>query len=333
MPESSLRAERREASRVVWALLISLALHLGIFGVWHTGQTLGWWRNLTLPAWLQAPQLLTEILKKDQPKPQLQQEMPLIFVDVSPEQATPEPPKNATYYSDKNSIAANQKATVESTVPNIDGLQVHVPKTENVPREKFTPLQPSAPSEQPKPAQEPKPAEKEMKAKPAQEPGDLALAKPDPKPNKEEGQEPHTRPKTIEEAKLRPENRNRLAGQKIKQEGGVHRRLNMDSLDAKGTEFGYYDKLLIDAIANCWYGILDEQQYASDFQGRVVVQFRLHYDGSISDLSIAENTAGTLPSLICETAVDKPRPFPKFPPDMRRVVGDVRPIQFTFYYY
>ena len=194
MPESSLRAGRRESSRVAWAFLISFALHLGFFGVWHAGNTFGWWHNLSLPAWLQAPKMLTEILKKEQPKPP-QQEMPLIFVDVSQEQATPEPPKNATYYSDKNSIAANANATVESTVPNIDGRQLHVPKTEDVPREKFTPLQPAVP------VQEPKPAQEEMKAKSTHQPGDVALAKPEENPNKEEGIEPHTRPKTIEEAK------------------------------------------------------------------------------------------------------------------------------------
>ncbi len=326
MPESSLRAERRETSRVAWAFLISVALHLGIFGLWHTGNRFGWWHDLSLPAWLQTPKLLTEILKKEQPKPPPQREMPLIFVDVSPEQAAPEPPKDAPYYSDKNSIAANASVTVESTVPNIDGRQLHVPKTENIPREKFTPLQPALP------VQEPKPAQEEMKAKPTQEPGDLTLAKPDPNPNKEEGQQKHTRPQTVEEAKMLPENRNRTAGQKMKQEGGVRRHLEIDSLDAKGTEFGFYDAYLVRVIANCWYGLLDEQRYASDYQGKVVVQFHLHYDGTISDLSVADNTAGTLPGLICETAVDKPRPFQKFPSDMRRVVGDVRYIQFTFYY-
>jgi hypothetical protein len=119
----------------------------------------------------------------------------------------------------------------------------------------------------------------------------------------------------------------------MKQEGGVRRHLDITSLDAKGTEFGVYDNYLVGVIANSWYSLLDERQYASDYQGKVVIQFRLHYDGTVSDLSVSENTAGTLPGLICETAVDKPRPFQKFPADMRRVVGDVRYIQFTFYYY
>jgi len=63
-----------------------------------------------------------------------------------------------------------------------------------------------------------------------------------------------------------------------------------------------------------------------------VLQFRLHYDGSITELNVVENTAGTFASLLCETAVDKPRPYRKFDTEMRRVVGDIRNIQFTFFY-
>src|SRR6266478_9796204 len=172
MPESFLRAERREASRLVWALLISLAFHLGIFGLWHAGTKFGWWDNLSLPRWMQTTKMLTEVLRIENPKPPPPHEMPLIYVDVSLEQETAEPPKDATYYSDKNSIAANQNVTVESTVPNIDGRQTHVPKTETVPREKlFTALQPSVPMKEVKHSQEElKPEE----TKPAQQPGDLA---------------------------------------------------------------------------------------------------------------------------------------------------------------
>ena len=112
--ESFRRAEERAASRVVWAFLISLAFHIGVYGLWHTGDKLGWWTGFSLPKWMQAPKLLTDILQNKPPKPPPQQEMPLIFVDVSPEQATPEPPKDATYYSDKNSIAANPNVTVDS---------------------------------------------------------------------------------------------------------------------------------------------------------------------------------------------------------------------------
>ena len=108
-----------------------------------------------------------------------------MFVDVSPAQATPEPPKKADYYSARNSVAANPDATIQSVIPKIDGKQDLVPKTEDVPREKAFPLRPSPPAAQvqpkPEPAREAKPEPaKEVKPKAAPAPGELAMTRPDP---------------------------------------------------------------------------------------------------------------------------------------------------------
>jgi len=326
MPESSLRLERAEASRLAWAFALSLTLHLLVFGGFELGQKFGWWQRLELPAWMKSAGMLTEILKKkDAQQPQSQEEVPLMFVDVSPAQATPEPPKQAKFYSNKNSLAANPEPDNNTSIPKIDGKRPELVKTEDVPREKFIPLNPSPPLPQ---AKEPK---EELKATTTYKPGDLTMAKPGPNPNKDEGQEKQKRPKTVQEAKARLQE-NRLAGEKMSQEGGVDRRREFASLDTKATAFGDYDYFLVIAIQRCWYGLLDEQRYASDYRGKVVLQFRLHYDGTITDLRIVENTAGSIPGLLCDRAVDKPKPYDKFPADMRRVVGDIRSIQFTFYY-
>src|SRR5437867_5144405 len=159
MPDISLRLERAESSRLAWAFVISVALHLLIFGSYQAGKQLGWWRQLHWPAWLQAPRVLTEILKKKQTVQEPQKEAPLMFIDVSPAQATPEPPKKAAFYSDKNARAANPGPSMDSDIPRITGTQTQVPKTEDVPQPKFVPLQPSAPVEQAKQSQE------ELKAK------------------------------------------------------------------------------------------------------------------------------------------------------------------------
>jgi hypothetical protein len=90
---------------------------------------------------------------------------------------------------------------------------------------------------------------------------------------------------------------------------------------------------LIDAIRQCWYDLLDNQKYAADYSGKVVLQFELHSDGRITDLKVAGNSAGEIPGWLCETAVDKPSPYAPFPPDMRRSIGETRHIQFTFFYY
>jgi len=274
---------------------------------------------------------LTEILKKKQEVQPAQrpEEIPLVFVEVSPAQATPEPPKQAKFYSNKNSQAANKEPDKDTETPKFEGKHPELAKTEDVPREQFVPLQPSPPPPPPKP--EPKPQEAEIKPAPTQKPGDLTMAKPDPIPKKDEGQEKLPRPRTVQEAKARLE-ANQLPGQKMKQDGGVVRNLKMDSLDAKATPFGDYDYRLVRAIQSYWYHALDEQNYAADYRGKVVIRFHLHYDGNVTEVSVVESTAGPIPSYLCERAIEKPKPFARFPAEMRSAVGDIRSIQFTFFY-
>ena len=328
----SLRLEQTESSRLVWAFAISLALHLLFGGSYYANRKYGLLDHLHWPAWLQPVQSLAERFKKKEPPPEAlqpkpQDEAPLMYIDVSSAQAVAEPPKSAIYYSDKNSVAANPDADKITNVPKLDGKQEEMVKTEDVPREKFVPLQPARPAT-PK-ANEPQP---QQQAKSSQLPGDMTMAKPDLVPKKGEGQDEHTRPRTLREALARqPEKR--LPGQKMKQEGGVRPRLEIASFDTKATPVGTYDAALVDAIAECWYGLLDAQEYASDYRGKVVLQFHLHSDGRITDVKVSENTAGSVPGLLCETAVDKPAPYPAFPGDMRRIVGETRSIQFTFFYH
>ena len=330
MTRWSLRPEQAEVSRLAWAFAISLAVHLLVFGGYHTGQKYHVWQNLHWPAWLHAPRILQEAFRPKQspPPPPRQQDIPLIFVNVNPAQATAEAPKNAKYYSDKNSRAANPEPDKITEIPKIDGKQTEVVKTEEIPRQKFTPLQPSRPAQQP---QEPQP---ELKPKPAYTPGDLTLAKPSPTPRTTEGDANEAkppRPRTIREA-LAQQQDSRPPGEKMKQEGGVRRKAEISGVDTKATAFGAYDAALVDAISQRWYTLLDEREYASDSRGKVVLQFRLHYDGRITDMNVAENTSSEVLSLICQKAVLDPAPFAAWPSDMRRTLGDTRNIQFTFFY-
>jgi hypothetical protein len=104
-------------------------------------------------------------------------------------------------------------------------------------------------------------------------------------------------------------------------------------MDTKATPFGAYDAALVEAISKRWFALLDQRDYASDSRGKVVLQFRLYYDGSVKQMAIAENsTASEVLGLLCRKAVEDPAPFPAWPSDMRRMLGDMRSIQFTFYY-
>jgi outer membrane biosynthesis protein TonB len=326
-PAISLRWDRLESSRLAWAFGISLGLHLLFFGTYQVGKKYGWWRDFHLPKWAQSRRMLTEVLKKpNAPVSQAPKEQQMMFLDVSPEQEAAEAPKEAVHYSNRNSKAANPEPqpVVESTVPKITGKETRFAKTEDVPRVKYVPAPPVAPPD-PKPAPEEKP-------RPAEKPGDLAMAKPKPEPPKEAGAAEQARPRTLKEARARQEAA-KPPGEKMKQEGGVNRRADNSAFDVKLTTNGAYDAAVIEAIRQRWYTLLDERSYASDTQGRVVLQFQLHSDGRVTDMSVAENSAGEVPGLLCQKAVLDPSPYAAWSNDMRKMLkSDECSVQFTFYY-
>jgi len=269
--------------------------------------------------------MLSELLRpKESPPRQQPKEAPLMFVDVSSAQQTPEAPKKADYYSDKNSKAANLEPPVDSTVPKITGDQTQIVKTEDVPRSKAFPLNPAQPAEHSEPKEEAKP-------KPAYTPGDLTMAKPEDMTRKEEGTAERARPRTLQEARAR-QSENRLAGKEMRQEGGVRRR-GIVSLDVMQTSFGGYDAALIAAVQNRWYNLLDSQNWASDAIGKATVRFLLHSDGSISQLNFGECTVSSSAALLCQSAIKDPAPYAPWPSDMKHSIGsDDREITFIFYY-
>lgn len=341
-----LRLGQSESSRLAWAFVISLTIHLALAGGYYAGKQLGWWQHLQNLHWVKSAKMLTALIRKADAErertPEPLPDIPLVFVEVSPAQATPEAPKEAKYYSSQNSKAANPDAEQDTGIPKITGQQERVAKTEDVPREKPVPLQPAVPATpareeqeelQAKPAPEPAPVRQPPPPTPAPAPADLALAKPpQPAPPRQEtGQDKRSRPRTIKEAIARNP-ASRIPGEKMKQEGGVRRRLEVASLDAKATPFGAYDAMLVEAISQRWFSLLDERDFASDSRGKVVLHFRLHQDGRVSGLTVAENTAGEVLGLLCQKAVLDPAPFAAWPTEMRRLMGETRSIQFTFYY-
>ena len=151
---------------------------------------------------------------------------------------------------------------------------------------------------------------------------------PQPKPQKNKTEE---KPRTLKEALAQSNLRPSMA---LQQEGGVRRQSLVPSLDAKATPFGEYDRRFIDAVTDRWYSLLDSQKFAQDRSGKVTLRFRLNYDGSITDMTVLQNTVGDLLAYVCRNAVTDPAPFEAWPSDMRRMIGaNFREITFTFYYY
>jgi outer membrane biosynthesis protein TonB len=285
---------------------VSLLLHLTAFGTYRIGKHWGWWdyQATWLSRWAQKarPSALVENLQKlldKKPK-----EIPLTFVDVDPATAA-EPPKNPQYYSVVDTQAANPEPEKITDKPKIDGKQDKVPLLADNPKPKAEPLQPAPP-----PQRETQPGDTDK--------GAISVL----------DSAPRTRPRTYAEAVQRNP---RLAGEQMRQAGGVSRRGRV-ALDVKATPFGAYDAAFIAAVQQCWYDLIDSSRLAPR-TGKVVVEFRLNYDGRITDLKVTESEVGDMLSLLCQEAIRKPAPFPRWPSDMWRAMGkNHREVLFTFYY-
>lgn len=311
----SLRFSRLEKERLIVALLFSLFAHLGVWGGYEAGRKAGLWEKLHWPI----------LHKQVQPPPPVVQNVDQsIFVDVS--EAAADAPKEAKYYSDKNSRAANPDADKDSNQPKLNGKQKEVPKTETVTRPVKSNPAPPTPPQSPS---EDKPAETQTAA--ASVRGDTEKSKPadtlhpDPKPPTPE------RPRTLQQARaLQP---NQMAGLQQQQDGGVRQRNFTSSLDALSTSFGGYDRAVIEAISQRWYDLLDKQQFAQDRTGKVTISFHLNPDGSVTESKILGSTVGEVFSYISLESIEQSAPFGQWPSDMRLKFGAYREITFTFYYY
>ena len=320
----SLRLSRSDMERLVLALVFSVLAHLGAWGGYEAGKKLGWWQHLPSSAWWHRAE-------KKNPQATLVPKPPMtVTLNFLPDVSHPEaePPKEAKFYSSKNSQAANPDQSVEKNQPKLNGKQTDIAKTEDAP--KLTKLQPAAPPPQTPPA---KPVPPAPAAEPAKPRGDLEIAKKAAADNPPKAQPTAPeRPRTVKQALA--QRANQLPGQQMKQEGGVRRQRLWSSLDAKATPFGEYDRAIVEAVTQRWYDLLDSQRFAQDRTGHVTVHFKLLPDGRISEVQPAEENVGPLLSYVCQAAVEQAAPFGKWPPDMVRMIGaNFREITFTFYYY
>ncbi len=205
------------------------------------------------------------------------------------------------------------------------------------------PLQPAPPSP-PKPAGETLPQPKTAPtAPPSPAPTQVAksttdflgnpslnpsTAKPTPPPEPGDADTKLSRPRTVKEALARKQESG-LVGERMKQDGGV-RHLGVSALDVRGMAFGAYDAAIIHAIQQRWYSLLESRPTP---RGKVVVEFRMHFDGRVTGMKVNDADVGELYSLFCQKAVQDPSPYPRWPSDMRRQLqADHRDVRFTFHY-
>ena len=334
--------------------MIALAFHLLVLVLW-TGagiwvrrapdQAPEWVRNLVQPAPPPAPR------PADPAQDPAWQEIPLTFIEVDPALAVKDPPRDAKFYSAANAVSGQPiPSTKALKEPEITGVQKTMPKTFDTARPSPTPPQ-VQPKEEPEVPATPETAVRQEKkeAQPAQpqggirDPGETQLAKaepkaaaPQPQPERQAVQAQDAgapRRKPIKRLAQAMGQKGIVRGEKMLQQGGASRLSISPSFDVKSTPFGEYDLRMISAVQERWWALLEERHYALERTGKVVLKFRLHGDGSISQMTTAESTVGETLSFTCEAAVMGASPFGRWPSVLKAQALDPREITFTFHYY
>jgi hypothetical protein len=303
----SLRPNRREGGRVMLALAISLFAHLVLFSGYELSREIPSLRRLLWEAAHQQRVVQTQKI-----------EQPLEFVTVQ----TPatEAPQHAKYVSNKNTVAADLEGKNKSENPQLNG-HTDMPQTVDITHPQFTKSETDSQQQQ-------KPSDMQnstVSPKPAANSGDLTLGKPD------QTQQDQPRPRTLKEAYA--DMAKRLPSMTMKQEGGAARHAPVPSLNVKVTGFGDYDERFAETVDHNWYNLLDSQKFSLDRTGKVVLLFRLNYDGSISEMKVAQSSVGDLLSYVCEKAVLDGAPYERWTDNMRLEIGDHIDVIYTFSYY
>jgi outer membrane biosynthesis protein TonB len=300
-----------DARAVLWALLAAIFIHLVIAFL------------LAVFGGVFSPALPIE----DKP-------VQLTFVDLSPVPLVPknstfmetdeskksaEPPKEKTFESNANSIAASElPATGEAPLPSQTGkdrpfvdLETHTSSLQMngaQPQPSAAPQETPAPSAVPQPTLQPAPIS-------AAEQFAILTARPT----------PAVKPSTAAASAYRAyKDRTRISG-RITNRG-------VSSVNALGTPLGRYMKFLLDAVGSRWYTYLDQRIDLISI-GTTRVVFTVDRSGEVKNLKVVENTANEALANVCIQSIQEAQ-LPPMPDDLAATLpaeGLDMDIPFTIY--
>jgi len=300
-----------DARAVLWALLAAIFIHLVIAFL------LAVFGGVFSPA----------VPIEDKP-------VQLTFVDLSPVPLVPknsafmetdeskksaEPPKEKTFESNANSIAASElPATGEAPLPSQTGkdrpfvdLETHASSLQMngaQPQPSAAPQETPAPSAAPQPTLQPAPIS-------AAEQFAILTARPT----------PAVKPSTAAASAYRAyKDRTRISG-RITNRG-------VSSVNALGTPLGRYMKFLLDAVGSRWYTYLDQRIDLISI-GTTRVVFTVDRSGEVKNLKVVENTANEALANVCIQSIQEAQ-LPPMPDDLAATLpaeGLDMDIPFTIY--
>jgi outer membrane biosynthesis protein TonB len=142
---------------------------------------------------------------------------------------------------------------------------------------------------------------------------------------------PQPRPPAAQPATPRVSLPSGTSGLLLRNPVGVNR-AGAVSLDARFSSYGDYSQRMLEAIQGSWWGLIDRTHLDEFSSGYVVVRFRIHRDGTITDAEVVASTVPSLASLICKDAILLPAPYDTWRADMVAMLGEDETVTITFHY-
>ena len=105
------------------------------------------------------------------------------------------------------------------------------------------------------------------------------------------------------------------------------------AVDARFSNYGDYTQRMLEAIQSTWWSIIERSRFEGVARGSVIVRFRLHRDGTVTDAQILGSEVTRVMSLACKDAVMAPAPYDIWRADMVAMYGESDTVTINFIYH
>ncbi len=316
---------RSERQKILWAVLLSLLLHL-VVGV--SIASFGDKLQPSLPEEEKPVELTFVDLAPKPTPPAVPKSTP--FIDTTKQTETKEEPKEKTFESNANSIAASELPALGiAPIPTQEGKELPTMDLTNrqhsLEREGAQPQPISRPSSPPVPSATPQPtAAQSPTATPPSTPEPTPTPTPTPSvdalamfraspPPAARTPEPENEirspsPKASPPPASHPPASSAYRREQIQERmaGNISKR-GVSSVNAVGTPLGRYEKTVYDSIGKRWYALCDANRDRVDI-GTVHVQFVVAPNGKINDIKVTSGGTSESFANLCLQSIQETRP-------------------------
>ena len=105
------------------------------------------------------------------------------------------------------------------------------------------------------------------------------------------------------------------------------------AIDARFSNYGDYTQRMMEAIQSSWWSIIERSRFEGVTRGHVIVRFRLHRDGTVTDAQVLGSEVTRVMTLACKDAVMAPAPYDIWRADMVAMYGESDTVTINFLYY